>query len=171
MKKNLPPEIQSVLHKKGIITSEAQLFLKTDMGREAFFCDAYTVATSEGIAALFCLKATEKDEGASFFSPIKSKEVLKEFDYFFLPFSEIRTVKCEEQISTLRLVVEKNSGEEECLFFATASCRKKLFDFCEKVQYFKEHGVFPDEQERIRDELCPICHRPYSDPERKICKS
>ena len=52
MKKNLPPEIQSVFQKKGIITSEAQLFLKTDMGREAFFCDAYTVATSEGIAAL-----------------------------------------------------------------------------------------------------------------------
>ena len=133
MMKNLPADIQSVFQKKGIITDEAQLFLKTDMGREAFFCDAYTLATKEGIATLFCLKSLERDESASFFSPQKSKEVLKELDYFFLPFSEIKKIKCEEQISVLRLIAERESGEEECLFFATAACRKKLFDFCEKT--------------------------------------
>ena len=170
MIKNLPAEIQSVFQKKGIITDEAQLFLKTDMGREAFFCDAYTLATQEGIAILFCLKALERDESASFFSPKKSKEVLKELDYFFLPFCEVKKIKCEEQISTLRLIAEKENGEEECLFYATAACRKRLFDFCEKIQQFKETDAFPKKEEGLHEDVCPICQNPYSDRERKICK-
>ncbi len=170
MKKNLPPEIKNLFLKKGIITDEAQLFLKTDMGREEFFCDAYTVFTEEGIATLFCLKGLEKKEGASFFSRKKCEEVLREMDYFFLPHSEVKKIKCEEQISVLRLVAEKENGEEECLFFATAASRKALFDFCEKYQHFKENGCLPEKEEMQGEGVCPRCQRPYRDAERKVCK-
>ena len=55
MVKKLPEEVKTAFRKKGIPADEALLFLKTDMGREEMYCDAYTMVTEEGIATLFCL--------------------------------------------------------------------------------------------------------------------
>ena len=43
MIRKIPEEVKTAFRKKGILTDEALLFLKTDMGREELYCDAYTL--------------------------------------------------------------------------------------------------------------------------------
>ena len=146
MIKKIPEEVKTAFRKKGILTDEALLFLKTDMGREELYCDAYTLVTKEGIATLFCLQALKEKEGASLFSPQKSETVLQELDYHFLPLEEVAEIKCEELISTLRIVLKRIDGEEEVLFFATAACRKKVFSFLERFESWRKSGEIPKEK-------------------------
>ena len=164
----LPEEVKEAFRKKGILTDEALLFLKTDMGREELYCDAYTLVTKEGIATLFCLDVLKEKKGASLFSPQKSEAALRELDYRYLPLDEVEGIKCEELISTLRVVLERTDGEDEVLFFATVACRKKVFSFIERFESWRKSGEIPEEK-RERGGVCPKCHRPYDDPEKKIC--
>ncbi len=168
MIENLPEEVKTAFRNKGIFTNEALLFLKTDMGREEMYCDAYTLVTEEGIATLFCLDILKEKKGASLFSPQKSEAALRELDYKFIPLDEVKALKCEELISTLRFVAERTDGGEEVLFYATAACRKKIFALIERFNIFRESGRLPEEA-REHGEVCPKCHRPYNDPEKKIC--
>ncbi len=168
MIKKLPVEVNEAFRKKGILTDEALMFLKTDMGREELYCDAYTLVTKEGIATLFCLDVLKEKQGASLFSPQKSETALRELDYHFVPLEEVKGIKCEELISTLRIVLTCVNGEEEVLFYATAACRKKVFSFLSRFDSWRETGNVPEEK-RERGGVCPKCHRPYDDPEKKIC--
>lgn len=168
MVKTLPEEVKTAFRKKGILADEALLFLKTDMGREEMYCDVYTLVTEEGIAALFCLDVLKEKKGASLFSPQKSEPALRELDYLYIPLEEIKEIKCEELISTLRIVLKRTDGGEEVLFFATAACRKRVFSFLERFDAWRESGELPKEK-RERGGVCPKCHRPYDDPEKKIC--
>ena len=168
MKIKLPEEVAAAFRKKGILTDEALLFLKTDIGREELYCDAYTLVTEEGIATLFYLEVLKEKKGASLFSPRKSEAALRELEYRFLPLEEVQSLKCEELLSVLRLIVTRSDGQEEVLFYTTAACRKKLFSFIERFDAWRETGELPKEK-RDRGGVCPKCHRPYDDPEKKIC--
>ncbi|MBE6713436.1 MAG: ABC transporter ATP-binding protein [Ruminococcaceae bacterium] len=168
MKIKLPEEVYASFRKKGILTDEALLFLKTDMGREELYCDAYTLVTEEGIATLFCLDVLKEKKGASLFSPRKSEAALRELDYRFLPMEEIDSIKCEELLSVLRVIVTRKDGQQEVLFYATAACRKRIFSFTERFDKWRETGEIPEEKKE-RGGVCPKCHRPYDDPEKKIC--
>lgn len=168
MRKKIPEEVNEAFRKKGILADEALLFLKTDMGREELYCDAYTLVTEEGIATLFCLEVLKEKKGASLFSPQKSEGALRELDYHYVPLEEVKEIKCEELISTLRIVLTRADGTEEVLFFATAACRKKTFSFLERFDAWRKSGELPKENGE-RGGVCPKCHRPYDDPEKKIC--
>lgn len=167
--KNLPEEVLSSFQKKGILPNEVLFLLKTDMGREEYFCDAYSVVTAEGIASCFCLQSIERRKGAFFFSPNKTQSVFREMDYAFFSFDDFEKIKCEEQISVIRVVGEKKNGEEESLFFATAAKRKEVFDFADGVNAFLKDGVFPEKAEREKS-VCPKCKKPYADEKKKICR-
>lgn len=167
--KNLPNEVEQLLLTKGIQTDQALAFFKSDMSRDETYCDAYTVLTRDGIGTLFCLDGYQKKAGASFFSRQKTEKVLRQLDYVFFPMSEISSFRVEEQISTLRFVLIKKSGEEEVLLWATCACRKALYDFAEGFDRFSETGEFPKPTKPER-ERCPKCRMPYDDPKNKVCK-
>ena len=166
---NLPEEVRNAFLKKGINTDEALLLLKTDMGREELYCDAYTVLTEEGVASLFCLFGLTEKKGASFFSREKCLLTFTQLDYIFTPLAEIKKLKCEEQISVIRLVVEKTDGSEECLFYTTCAKRRVLYDFTSQFEHYKEHGKLKEREKREKTS-CPHCGHPYDDPEKKLCK-
>ncbi len=166
---NLPEEVKNAFLKKGINTDEALLLIKTDMAREELYCDAYTVLTAEGIASLFCLFGLAEKKGASFFSARKSQPVFTELDYVFVPLEEIEKIKCEEQISVIRVVLLRKDGREETLFYTTCAKRGVLYDFTSQVEYYKENGSLRQREEREKA-YCPHCSRPYDDPEKKLCK-
>lgn len=169
--KNLPKEARASFQKKGILPSEVLFLLKTDMGREEYFCDAYSVVTAEGIASLFCLQSIEKRKGAFFFSPNKTETVFREMDYAFFSFEDYKKIKCEEQISVIRVVGEKKNGEEESLFWVTAAKRKEIFSFSDSVNAFIKEGVFPEKSKEDKEKgVCPKCKKPYADEKKKICR-
>jgi len=175
MNQNLPEEIRTSFLKKGVDPDQALFLVKSDMAREELFCDAYTVFTKEGISTLFCLEALEKREGASFFSRNKLQKVFKELDYCFYFLEEIESIRIEEQVSVVRVVLEKKSGEAEHLFWASFACRKKLFEFAEIFNAYRETGVLGahggEKHGKEDQNLCPRCGKPYADPEKRICKS
>jgi len=165
----LPEEVKLSFLRKGINTEEALTVIKTDMGREEFYCDAYTVLTREGLASLFCTSALRRREDASIFSQDKTVTVLEENDYCYFPLEEINRLKVEEQVSILRLVVEKKNGEDEIVLWASNSCRKSVFRLTDGLDEFLKSGEFPKENEEHKP-CCPRCGEPYHDAKRRICK-
>ncbi len=171
MMKRISEEVTASFKRKGIDVNTALLLVQTDMAREEHFCDAYTAFTREGIATLFCLKALRKREGASLFSPVKSKPVLEELEYLFIPLGEIESIKVEELVSVFRVVLTRKDQDAEVLFYASFATRKEVYEFSDAVNEFLKSGEVPRPKKRERGEaVCPHCHTPYSDPQRKICK-
>jgi len=171
MMKRIPEEVSASFRRKGINVSDALLLVKTDMAREEHFCDAYTVFTREGIATLFCLQALRKREGASLFSPVKSKPVLEELEYLFIPTEEIESLQTEELVSVFRVILKRKNEDAEVLFYASFACRKEVYELSDGISEFLKTGELPPAKKRERsEEVCPHCHTPYSDPHRKLCK-
>lgn len=171
MMKRVPEEVEASFKRKGIDVNTALLLVKTDMAREEHFCDAYTVFTREGIAMLFCLQALRKREGASLFSPVKSKPVLEELEYRFVPIEEIESLETEELVSVFRVILKRKEQDAEVLFYASFACRKEVYELSEGVGEFLKTGEVPRPKKKERSEdVCPHCHTPYSDPHRKVCK-
>ena len=159
--RKIPEEVTEVFRKKGVLTEDAPIFIRTDMGREEFYCDAYTVLVPEGIATLFYSFDLRKKVGASLFSRERTEKVFREIEYVFVPLEEVEEIKVEEQVSVLRTVLKRKNGTEEILFWATAACRNDVYRFSEGLA-----SEAPADQR----EVCPRCHTPYADPRRRICK-
>ncbi len=171
MMKRVPEEVEASFKRKGIDVNTALLLVKTDMAREEHFCDAYTVFTREGIAMLFCLHALRKREGASLFSPVKSKPVLEELEYRFVPIEEIESLETEELVSVFRVILKRKEQDAEVLFFASFACRKEVYKLTDGVNEFLKTGEVPRPKKgEGKENVCPHCHTPYSDPHRKVCK-
>ncbi|MBQ4037175.1 MAG: ABC transporter ATP-binding protein [Clostridia bacterium] len=169
MKRHLPESVCASLKAKGASPDEAFLSIKTDMAREQVRCDAYTVWSTDGFATLFCLEAVKKKEDASFFSRTKTETVLQELDYHFISADEVESLYVEELISTLRLVARRRDGEEECLFYATPACRKRVYELTEAFEKYQKDGTVPEKRERRGEGRCPRCGTPFSDPEKRTC--
>ncbi|MBR2634690.1 MAG: ABC transporter ATP-binding protein [Clostridia bacterium] len=167
--RDFPEKVKSAFLKKGVNTEEAFMLVSTDMAREEVYCDAYTVFSREGIASLFCLKALRKQAGASSRFSDMAEEVLEELDYVYFPMEEIEKMTVEEQVSVLRVVIRKKSGEEEILFWATGACRRSVYKLSEAFDAFCKTGEVP-EKDFPKMECCPRCGLPFSDPQRRICK-
>ncbi len=165
---NIPEEVISSFYKKGIDTQKALILTKTDMGRQEYYCDAYTALTEEGIGVLFCTFVLRGKEGASLFSSQKTEKLLQEEEYVYLPLEELACLKAEEQISVIRVVAKKKNGEEAVLFWASNACRKEVFRLVEGLSSYLETGTLPPERED-KDLACPRCGTPYPHGAHKRC--
>ncbi len=165
---SLPEEVITSFRQKGIDTEKALFLTKTDMGREEFYCDAYTAVTEEGIGVLFCTFVLRKREGASFFSSQKTEKFLEQQDWYYLPIEELDSLKAEEQISVFLVVAKKKDGGEEVLFWASNACRKKVYALVEGIASYQKTGAFPPSAD-FKEEICPRCGTPYRDPARRMC--
>ena len=167
--KIIPEEIKHSFYQKGVNCDEALLLIKTDMGREVYYCDAYTAVTREGVASLFCTLDLKKERGASLFASSDPQTVLTQQDYVFFPWEEIEGIRVEEQVSVIRLVLRKKNGLDEVLLWASFACRKEVFDFRDAVESFLKDGTVP-EKKMPEIPRCPHCGEPFSDPKKRICK-
>ncbi len=165
----IPQEVKQSFLKKGVQTDDALLLIKTDMGKEQFYCDTYTAFTREGIAVLSCSFDLKKREGASFLSLAKSEQVFRQIDYSYFPLEEVEEIKAEEQISVLRVVVKLKNGVEQVLFFATNAVRAQVYRLTDGVNLFLKEGQEPVKDVHERP-TCPHCGTPYQDPHHKVCR-
>lgn len=181
--------VREAFQKRGILSEEALLSFRCAAITENARCDAYTVVTREGIAVLFAIDTVfSKDKPAyppSFFGRVLRKgrrlftsagregaPGFTELGYSFVPLDAIASLHCQEQISHIDLIVTAKDGEggyDRLLFSVSNRYRKETFDFAEKLNDYLTSGTAPDPQIRT-ERVCPICHTPYADPERKFCK-
>ncbi|MEA4832907.1 MAG: ATP-binding cassette domain-containing protein [Oscillospiraceae bacterium] len=108
----IPNEVIASLSEKGISESDILLCVRSDMSRDASYCDCYAVLTNDAIATLAVSEGIARNDAAPFFTLKRIKPILYEYGFEYYPLDELRDLKITEYISSGRLSARAATPEE-----------------------------------------------------------
>jgi hypothetical protein len=159
----LPDDIDAAVRKNGLETDGFIKVVESDMDFDGCYLTAWTALDDKGIYFILGDEKVTKKRGNK---KIKSEYELREIRSY--PLSDFDSLKCEQYVSTGRLIAEKD-GDDIGLIKFSLNFLGGYDEFCKAFNSLKTGEPMPQSSEKPSGGVCPKCKRPYS-PGRSSCQ-
>jgi len=169
LKDYMPENVKKLFEEKGILFNDIIYVVKSDMSKDAVFCDSWIAVTKEEIAVLSFLENIILNSKSN---PFKKKTFVSQinqiaFNCYFL--KDLKDYECDSFISTGRLTAfDINTNERIIISYFSNSVKNSILTLLEKLKNGKIEVPLL-EADIFSDEFCPKCHYRYPDKSKKIC--
>ena len=159
----LPDDVKAAVESSGLATDGFIKVVESDMDFDGCYLTAWTALDSEGIYFILGDEKAAKKRGNK---KIKAEYELREIRSY--PLSDFDSLKCEQYVSTARLIAEKD-GDDIGLIKFSLNFLGAYDEFCKAFNSLKSgKPILKNDGDRKDDGVCPKCKRPYP-PGRKSC--
>ena len=158
----LPDDIDAAVRKNGLETDGFIRVVESDMDFDGCYLTAWTALDDKGIYFILGDEKVTKKRGNK---KIKSEYELREIRSY--PLSDFDSLKCEQYVSTGRLIAEKD-GDDIGLIKFSLNFLGGYDELCKAFNNLKTGEPMPQSSEKPSGGVCPKCKRPYP-PGRSFC--
>lgn len=158
----LPDDIDSAVRKNGLETDGFIRVVESDMDFDGCYLTAWTALDDKGVYFILGDEKVTKKRGNK---KIKSEYELREIRSY--PLSDFDSLKCEQYVSTGRLIAEKD-GDDIGLIKFSLNFLGDYDELCKAFNSLKTGEPMPQSSENPSGGVCPKCKRPYP-PGRSSC--
>lgn len=159
--KRLPEDLAAAVKAQGLECDGFKKLVKSDMDFDGCYRDAWTAIDDKGLYFILADEKVEKKRGNK---RLEVKHTLREVRSF--PISDFDKLKCEQYVSTARLIAEKD-GEDIGLVKFSLGFLRDYDELCNAFSKIKDGNVTDDELDSP-EKRCPKCGRPYP-PGHNMC--
>ena len=161
---SLPQEVLSILEKNGIRTDNFLYAATGDMDNEGAFKTCWLAFDKAGLYLAYGAEEVVHVKGRRRLGVQYRVDKIKT-----IPAADIDKLKIEKNVSTGRLIAEKN-GEDEPVTRFSIGLNADFADFVTAFNTVKEGGDLETVKQTFHESpFCPKCGRRYPDAKRKIC--
>lgn len=165
----IPKYIYDSLEKEGVDVKDLLLATYCDMNEDYVFCDTYVLATTETLYVVSGSTQLENSDKHGHIEKIWYETSFKQYSI-----SEIERLKLEELLSSARLTVKTDNGENHLLTALTNTCRSSVLLFIKYFDRMKKGEITSpdfqiDKEDDPAERCCPKCGMRYPDRNRKVC--
>ncbi|HCJ93143.1 MAG TPA: ABC transporter ATP-binding protein [Ruminococcaceae bacterium] len=151
----LPDDIDTAVRKNGLETDGFIRVVESDMDFDGCYLTAWTALDDKGIYFILGDEKVTKKRGNK---KIKSEYELREIRSY--PLSDFDSLKCEQYVSTGRLIAEKD-GDDIGLIKFSLNFLGGYDELCKAFNSLKTGEPMPQSSEKPSGGVCPKCKRPY----------
>lgn len=160
-KNRLPRELAESVRAQGLCCDGFKKLVKSDMDFDGCYCDVWTAIDDKGLYFIFADEKVEKKRGNK---RLEVKHSLREIRSF--PLSDFDKLKCEQYVSTARLIAEKD-GEDIGLVKFSLGFLGEYDRLCNAFSKIKDGDASAFESD-APESVCKKCGR-LCPPGRSVC--
>lgn len=159
----LPDDVKAAVESSGLATDGFIKVVESDMDFDGCYLTAWTALDSEGIYFILGDEKVAKKRGNK---RIKAEYELREIRSY--PLSDFDSLKCEQYVSTARLIAEKD-GDDIGLIKFSLNFLGAYDELCKAFSSLKSgKPILKNDRDSKDGGVCPKCKRPYP-PGRNSC--
>lgn len=157
--------VEEAFRRRGVLVNELLYCVKADMDGEGCYIDQYIAFTKDAIYMLSGYETFDHSKG-------KKKREDSTFDvstFIRIELSEVKELSVDRLQHTARLMLRKNTDEEQSMARFSLGYSEKFELFAERLNLTIEGKPIDDSLLESKKTHCPTCGERYPDINRPIC--